>query len=186
MRALGLAVLVCFGTTACGAADEAPLALAAAPAGFSRNPVAPPSEQIELTTAPVVERVRRQYADRLAGLYFQPEQQRIVVRLKGPEAVAPETHAVGDATLRVEFQPGAEHTYSKLNEVMTSSAGQIDALLPTAHARYVDERTGEIVLGVTPGTGGVEARRAQLAQALGAPVRIEVQEAAVPQRPTVR
>lgn len=132
-----------------------------------------------------VGRVRRQYADRLAGVYYEPEHQRIVVRLTGQEPVATEMRAVGDATLRVEFHPGAEHTFAELYEVMESSADKIAAAVPTAHSRYVDERTGEIVIGVAPGTVDIEAQRGKVSQVLGVPVRLVGEEGAVLQQPAL-
>lgn len=192
MRVLGIALLICLATTACGVASEvagetnARPAQAAAPAGFTADAGAAENGQLELAMGSTVERVRRQYADRLAGLYYEADQQRIVVRLTGPEPVATETHAVGDATLRVEFQPGAGHTFAELYEVMESSADKIAAEVPTAHSRYVDERTGEIVIAVSPGTTAIEAQSARLAQALGVPVRLVGEEGAVQQQPALR
>lgn len=165
--------------------DTTPKA-AGAPANAPATVATVPAEEGELDTGPVVERVRERYAERLAGLYYEREQSRIVVRLTGPEAVATETHTVPGGTLQVVFEPGAPHTIAELSQVLEGSGAKIEAALPTAHGRYVDERAGAIVIAIAPGSAGGEAKRAELAQALGVPVRIEVEAAAVPQQQPAR
>lgn len=200
--------MMCLGATGCGRTDDtAPKpdnagasASASAPASASTPvpastpppapafaspaatpPTAPPDEA-EPDTGPIVQRLREQYADRLAGLYYAREQRRIVVRLTGTEPVAPQTHAVAGGHLQVVFEPGAAHSFAELNRIMSDSATRIDAALPTAHGRYVDERTGAIVVAIAPGSVGGKAKETELTQALGAPVRIEVEPPAVLQQ----
>ncbi|MDR6674229.1 hypothetical protein [Xanthomonas sp. 1678] len=137
---------------------------------------------MEAATGVIVERIRKQYAERLAGLYYEHEQKRIVVRLTGMEPVAPETHTLAGGSLQVMFEPGAAHSFAELNRIMADSTAKIAAALPTAHARYVDERSGAIVIAIAPDSAAGKAKEAELTQALGVPVRIEVEAPAVPQR----
>ncbi|RWX81445.1 hypothetical protein EPK99_03885 [Neorhizobium lilium] len=180
MKRVGIAVLLCLELAGVAhAADNT-----ARPANLPENYVAPSAGQLELATGPIIARVRDEYAGRLAGMFFERDQRRIVVRLTGAEPVAPETHRVGDGDFRVEFQPNAEHTFVELNRIMVTSDEKITEALPTAHARYVDERTGEVVIAIAPDPT-LETKRKILAGALGVPVRIIVEEPVV-QQPAIR
>lgn len=176
MNYIGLATLLCLGLLSAAQAAD----IKVRPANSPENYVAPSSEQLELATGPIVARLRERYAGRLSGLFLERDQRRIVVRLTGPEPVATETHRVGDGELQVVFQPNAEHTLAELNQIMSNSDKKITDALPTAHARYVDERTGEVVIAISPDPT-LEAKRNALAGALGVPVRIVVEEPATPQ-----
>lgn len=168
--------MICLGTAACGAPEPAAARLANTPV---EAVTATTDRAAELGDGQIVQRLRDQYADRLAGLYLDRAQDRIVVRLTGAAPVAPETHTVEGRKLQVVFEPGARNSLAELNDVMASSAAKIEAALPTAHARYLDERTGEIVILVDD--AGDEAKETELAQSLGAPVRIAVEGRVVPQ-----
>ncbi|WEX07854.1 hypothetical protein [Chelativorans sp. AA-79] len=152
--------------------NEVP-AQAGPPAGY--DPVAALSEK-HIDTGPLVLHLKERYADRLAGMYFERERNRIVVRLTGHAAVAPETHQISGERIEVVFEPGALHTFTELMAVMEGGRATIERTLPTAHGRYVDERTGEIVIGVEPDDMAGLAAGEALAEALGAPVRIEAEE----------
>lgn len=175
MKSLGIAVLLCLATGYTQAAE-----VKAGPANLPEDYVVPTGEELELVTGPIAARLRAQYSSRLAGLYIEQDQRRIVVRLTGDEPVAPETHRVRGGDLRVVFQPNAPHTVGELNRIIANSAEKIAEALPTAHARYVDERTGEIVIAVALDPVPEEKRKA-LAGALGVPVRIAVEDPVVPQ-----
>lgn len=163
--------LVCVGLGL--AAPASAQGTAARPANLPENYVPSESEQIELAAGPIGERLREQYAGRLAGIYFDRDASRIVVRLTGAEAVEPEEHQLGSASLHVVFYPGASHTFAELNEILNGAAGQIETALPAAHARYVDERTGEVVVMVDTDAPVTAAEHDDLARLLGVPVRIE-------------
>lgn len=135
----------------------------------------------ELGDGQIVQQLRDQYADRLTGLYLDRPRNRIVVRLTGTAPASSETHTIEGRALQVVFQPGAPNSLAELNDIIAGSAAKIEAALPTAHAWYLDERTGEIVIAVAPGETGNEAGEAALAQSLGAPVRIKVEGRVVPQ-----
>jgi hypothetical protein len=175
MKCLGIALLLCCMTGHAPAAD-----VKARLANLPENYVAPTGEELELATGPIAARLREQYVRRLAGLFIEREQRRIVVRLTGDEPVAPETHRVSGGELELVFQPNAQHTIGELNRAIASSAEKIAEALPTAHARYVDERTGEIVIAVAPDPVP-EGKRKALVGALGVPVRIVVEGPVVPQ-----
>ena len=172
MRVAGIALIACLGATACSGTEPPAAKSASAPVEAAN---------IATTDREAVQQLRDQYADRLAGLYLDRARNRIVVRLTGAAPVASETHTVEGRTLQVVFEPGARNSLSELNAIMAGSAAKIEAALPTAHARYLDERTGEIVIAVDPGDTDNEAKEAALAQSLGAPVRIEVEGRVVPQ-----
>lgn len=176
-----MALMMGLGASGCGMTDDT----VARPANVPAT-VATPAEEAELDTGPIVARIRELHAERLAGLYYERDRSRIVVRLTGAEPVATETHAVEGGTLQVVFEPGASHSSAELNRILASSAAKIEAALPTAHGRYVDERTGAIVIAIAPGGVGGRAKEAELARALGAPVRIEVEAPAVLQRQPAR
>lgn len=131
--------------------------------------------ELHLAEEQIIKRLREKYAERLAGLYVEREQRRIVVRLKGSGSVLPESHKVGSEQLDVVFVPAAAHTVAQLNRIMSDGVEVIQERVPTAHARYVDERTGEIVIAVDEGNELSDDVRHTLSTALGAPVRIVVQ-----------
>ena len=83
--------------------------------------------------------------------------------------------------MQVVFEPGARNSWVELNNIIAGSGAKIEAVLPTSHGRYLDERTGEIVIVIDPDDAGGAAKEAELAQSLGAPVRIEVEGRVVPQ-----
>jgi hypothetical protein len=156
-----------------GSSSERPQQ-AGPPAGY--GPAALPREQ-HVDSAPLVVRLKEKHADRLAGSYIEPEQNRLVFRLTGDEVVPPESHWIEGKRVEVVFETGAEHTFAELRDVMERERLIIERLLPGAHGRYIDERTGEIVIGVEPGQATVED--AQLTEVLGVPSRIEVEDRAV-------
>lgn len=127
-----------------------------------------------MTTPQLVERIRKKHADRLAGLYVDEAGRRIVVRLTGLGSVPSEFHKVGSSQTEVVFLPNASHTFEQLNRMLSDGSKVISAKLPTAHARYVDERTGEMVIAVVERPKSENVLR-DLAAELGGPVRIVVQ-----------
>ncbi|WP_369977194.1 hypothetical protein [Xanthomonas bundabergensis] len=172
--------MMCLGAAGCGKSNGPTDGPASAPADPAK--VAAPADAAEPDTGPLVEQLRKRYAERLAGLYYEREQRRIVVRLTGTTPVPPERHTVAGGTVQVVFEPGAPHALADLNRILADSTARIAAALPTAHGRYVDERTGAIVIAIAPDAIGGKAKEAELTQALGVPVRIEEEAPAVPQR----
>lgn len=178
MRVPGIALMICLGTAACGATEPT----AARPANTPAAAGSPTTDRAaELGDDQIAQRLRDQYAGRRAGLYLDRERDRIVVRLTGAAPVAPETHTIEGRAGQVVFETGARNSLAELNDIMASSAAKIEAALPKALARYLDERTGEIVILVDADDAGGEAKEAELAQSLGAPVWIAVEGRVVPQ-----
>lgn len=129
-------------------------------------------------TGPLVERLRATYSDRLAGI-FEHAPDVLVVRLTGDQPVKPEAHQLGKHQVNVIFRVGAEHSYKALSDALEQNEAAISNVLPTAHGRHVDERTGEVVIAVKPGSAAGDDQRAKLEKLLGVPVRIEPEEPAV-------
>ena len=179
MRVAGIALMACLGATACVETEPTAARPANAPAEVTNS--ATTDKEAELGDGQITQRLRDQSADRLAGLYLDRARNRIVVRLTGAAPMASETQTIEGRTLQVVFEPGARNSLAELIDIMAGSAAKIEAALPTAHGRYLDERTGEIVIAIEPGDTGSEAKEAELAQSLGAPVRIEVEDPVVPQ-----
>lgn len=97
----------------------------------------------------ISERIREQYANRLAGIYIEHEPtSRLVVRLTGPEAERTRFHHFGADTLEVAFVPGADRTLVELQQLLDANLENIKAELPTFQGSYVDERTSEVVIDV--------------------------------------
>lgn len=165
--------------TACGETESTAARPANAPAQVAN--IATTDREAELGDVHIAQRLRDQYANRLAGLYLDRARNRIVVRLTGAAPMTSETHTIEGRTFQVVFEPGARNSLSELNDVMASSAAKIEAALPTAHARYLDGRSGEIVISVEADDAGGDAKEAELARSLGAPVRIQVEGRVVPQ-----
>jgi streptogrisin C len=131
-----------------------------------------------------IDRVRQEFAGRVAGIYFEykPEY-KIIVRLKGETAVVPRLLKLPGAEVPMEFESGASATAEELVAAFERNFTAIKALLPTLQGIGTDERTGEIMLLVQATGGAVETVRSkkdQLVTLLGHPVRIEV--AAQPMR----
>ncbi|MCR6700960.1 MAG: S1 family peptidase [Dokdonella sp.] len=104
---------------------------------------------IQRAAGPIAERVRTQYADRLAGLYIEHEPtSRLVVRLTGYDAVRPEFHNVSGHNLEVVYVLGADHALADLQQRFDVGFHKLQARMPEVESGYVDERTGEVVIEV--------------------------------------
>lgn len=151
----------------------------AVPANLPENYVPDSSTDQHMDTGPIAERIRREYASRLAGMYFEDGLfPRVVVRLTGEEPVDAELHATGGRYVAVEFETGANHTLGELLAAIERHT-VITSVLPSSHARYVDERTGELVVAVDPGDETGLRKQGELAEALGVPVKVVEEERAV-------
>ena len=169
LNRLAIVFLSCLTVGACGHESAAPTVDRN---GNERLPTVVAPAEFELQTAPVIEALRQEYSDRLAGLYIELSQRRIVVRLTGGEPVPSRTYGAGASRLLVVFASGAAQSFEALNRMLSARSAEISAKLPNAHARYVDERTGEIVIAVDEGTAVSQSVKDALASELGVPVRI--------------
>lgn len=124
-------------------------------------------------SGPIIERLRKQYESRLAGLYIEHEPtHRIVVRLTGPEVVRSEFHRFGDDLLEVAFVTGADRTFADLQRSFELGFAGLTAATSAVQGGYVDERTGDIVIEVLRNDDKAKAAASSLRTQLGAPVRL--------------
>ena len=120
--------------------------------------------------------VSREFADRLAGISIEhaPEY-RIVVLLTGSEPV-PDRTAAG---VPIVFRIGAKATHAEAVAAMRRHLIDLRSELPGARGAGYDQRTGEVVLLVTPADAtrlGVDAIRARAEQLGGVPVRVMINQ----------
>jgi len=120
--------------------------------------------------------IAREFADRLAGISIEhsPEY-RIVVLLTGSDSVA-DRRAGG---VPIIFRTGAKATHSQAIGALRRHLIDFRNELPGARGAGYDQRTGEVVLLVTPGDAarlGMDAIRARAEQVGGVPVRVVVNQ----------
>ena len=120
--------------------------------------------------------IAREFADRLAGISIEhaPEY-RIVVLLTGSDPVADRTAA----GVPVIFRTGAKATHAQALAAMRQHLIDFRSDLPGARGAGYDQRTGEVVLLITPAEAsrlGVDAIRRRAEEISGVPVRVAVNE----------
>jgi hypothetical protein len=127
-------------------------------------------------SVPATDAIAREFANRLAGISIEhsPEY-RIVVLLTGNEPVA-DRNAAGVA---IVFRTGAKATRAQALAALKRHLIDLRADLPNARGAGYDQRTGEVVLLVTPEDAkrfGLNAIQARAEQVGGVPVRVMVNE----------
>lgn len=137
--------------------------------------------RLQEVSAPYVSKLRREFADRIAGLYRESEgDYRLVVRLKGEAPVADRWIGSGRDRMRIQFLVGAPATLAETLEKVAAAVPAIGARLPGLMGTGVDERTGEVMLSVYAVGEEVErvrAAKADVERLLGHPVRVEISAA---------
>jgi hypothetical protein len=137
--------------------------------------------RLQEVSAPYVSKLRREFSDRLAGLYRESEgDYRLVVRLKGAAPEPDRWIGTGRDRMRIQFLAGAPATLAETLEKVAANIPAIGAQLPGLMGTGVDERTGEVLLNVYAVGEEVESVRASepaLERLLGRPVRIEFSSA---------
>jgi hypothetical protein len=127
-------------------------------------------------SAAATEAIAREFADRLAGIAIeQAPEYRIVVLLTGSEPV-PDRTAAG---VPVVFRTGAKATHAEAVMAMRRHLIDFRSALPGARGAGYDQRTGEVVLLVTPADAarlGADAIRARAEKISGVPVRVVVNQ----------
>lgn len=125
-------------------------------------------------SVPAMDAVAREFADRLAGISVEHvPQYRIVVLLTGSEAVS-DRSAAG---VPVVFRTGAKATHAQAVAAMRRHLIDFRSELPGARGAGYDQRTGEVVLLVTPHDAlrvGTDAIRRRAEDLGGIPVRVVV------------
>jgi hypothetical protein len=120
--------------------------------------------------------IGHEFADRLAGISIEhAPQYRIVVLLTGNEPVA-DRIAAG---VPVVFRTGAKATRAQAVAAMRRHLIDFRSELPGARGAGYDQRTGEVVLLVTPADAsrlGLDAIRARAEEVSGVPVRVLVNQ----------
>ena len=120
--------------------------------------------------------IRVEFADRVAGISIEHSPQyRIVVLLTGDLAVADRSVA----GVPITFRTGATATHEQAITALRRHLIDFRADLPNARGAGYDQRTGEVVLLITPADArkfGVDAIKGRAEQVGGVPVRVVVNE----------
>jgi hypothetical protein len=127
-------------------------------------------------SAAATEAIAREFADRLAGISIEhgPEY-RIVVLLTGSQPVGDRTAA----GVPVVFRTGAKATHAQAVAAMRRHLIDFRNELPGARGAGYDQRTGEVVLLITPADAasfGLDAIRSRAEELSGVPIRVVVNE----------
>ena len=134
--------------------------------------------RIQREMGDVIDRMRRQYQGRLAGIVIEHKPDyRLRVRLTGAEAVAAQSVSLGGSTLPIVFETGAPATVDALVASIEGNLAALKTLLPTLDGIGTDERTSQIVLTVYAAdavtAAAAKAKEAEVAALLKQPIRIE-------------
>lgn len=123
-------------------------------------------------SVPATEAIAREFANRLAGISVEHSPQyRIVVLLTGTQAVADRTVA----GVPVLFRTGARATHAEARAALRKHLIDLTTDLPNARGAGYDQRTGEVVLLVTPEDAkrfGFETIEARAEKIGGVPIRV--------------
>jgi len=104
---------------------------------------------VEHHAGPIIERIRRENEDRLAGIYIEHVPlSRLVVRLTGYQARRAEFHQFGADQLEVAYELGADRTFAQLQGLVDANILSLSENFPGWQGGYVDERTSEVVIHV--------------------------------------
>lgn len=120
--------------------------------------------------------ISREFAQRLAGISIQHSPTyRILVLLTGAEPVTART----TNGVPIVFITGAKATHAQAIDALRKHLIDLRADLPNARGAGYDQRTGEIVLLVTPEDAsrfGMDAIRTRAEEVGGVPVRVVINE----------
>src|SRR5438309_428220 len=127
-------------------------------------------------TVAATDAIAREFADRLAGISIEHTPEfRIIVLLTGDEPIA-DRAGYG---VPIVFRTGAKATRAEAVQALRKHLIDLRADLPNARGAGYDQRTGEVVLLVTPEDAsrlGIDAIRARAEQVGGVPIRVLVNE----------
>lgn len=127
-------------------------------------------------TVAATDAIAHEFADRLAGISIEHAPEfRIIALLTGNEPIA---DRIADG-VPIVFRTGAKATHAQALLALRRHLIELRADLPNARGAGYDQRTGEVVLLVTPEDAsrlGIEAIRTRAEQVGGVPIRVVVNE----------
>ena len=125
-------------------------------------------------TAAATDAIEKEFSDRFAGISIEHSPDfRVVVLLTGSEPVAERTAA----GVPIIFRTGAKATRAQALDALHKHLIDLRTELPGSRGAGYDQRTGEVVLLVTPADAqryGLDSIRARAEQLSGVPVRAEL------------
>src|SRR3954447_22326284 len=132
--------------------------------------------KVQQESVATTDAIRAEFTGRLAGISVEHvPQYRIVVLLTGDEPVS-DRSAEG---VPIVFRTGARATQTQAVEAMRKHLIDFRTDLPNARGAGYDQRTGEVILLVTPADAkqfGIDPIRTRAEQVGGVPVRVVVNE----------
>ena len=134
-------------------------------------------------TAPATDRIRAEFADRLAGISIQhlPDF-RIIVLLTGDSPVAERVLDVDGALVPVTFRTGAKATRAQIVAAIVRLGPAIRSAIPDLRGIGLDQRSGSLVLLVTHRSAdrlGIARITADSERLAGVPVSVRLIDAPV-------
>ncbi|NII57619.1 hypothetical protein FHR74_001051 [Sphingomonas aerolata] len=134
----------------------------------------------QAATIPVTDALRREFADRLAGIAVEHDPAyRIVVLLTGTDPVADRVVEAGGMSVPLVFRTGAAATLDRILGQIRTFQAAIRAALPHPPGIGADQRTGTLVVMVATADLALDrdgALTAKFADMTGVPVRIEASD----------
>lgn len=132
----------------------------------------------QLLAYEAVEALRREFAGRLAGLYWTSyPNQAVNVRLLGTSAVAPRKIETAAGPVSVIFKVGVSDTDAERQIKLKAAFPALRSMLPGFYGAGIDGITGEAIIDVRSPGGDARpytAEKANIERVLGMPVRINV------------
>lgn len=154
-------------------AIESYMAATGAPANVAKVEV-----NRQLLAYEAVEALRREFAGRLAALYWTSyPNQAVNVRLLGASAVAPRKIETAAGPVSIIFKVGASETDAERQIKLKAAFPALRSMLPGFYGAGIDGMTGEAVIDVRSPGGDARpytAEKANIERVLGMPVRISV------------
>lgn len=96
--------------------------------------------------APLNSAMVQEFGDRYAGRVIEQHPLKMKVRLKGAEPVPSRVVSTAVGSVRVTFEPGAEHSIADLQKIVASN--RLRAFFPRAEGIGVNAAEGRIDIGV--------------------------------------
>lgn len=116
--------------------------------GASMNDAISSLEREEMASSEVGA-LRRSYAERLAGLYWQPYPDHgVIIRLTGTEPVPNRLIQTPAGPVMVTFRTGAPATIKDLTSRLRRAMPKLVEQIPTLRGGWVDEKSGNVILDV--------------------------------------